>query len=198
MALKKNFFKPPQSFRGYIHVGITLSVGQSVFAIMYISFYGGTLESMIWPEGVSRFWPKVIWASSKLQEEKVRNLCLLYAILMKKYWKFLLHKKIAYYLRVCHDLDQRSFVQVQGHSKKLQYFSQGLSCNGKWLEALTWLRDYLWPENMAWSWALVINASSRPLGKKWCIHYFQTEKYFSTYIFLAGVSFVSLFTVPLV
>ena len=37
---------------------------------------------------------------------------------MEKHWKFLLHTKIAYDLRVCHDLDPRSFGQGQGHWQK--------------------------------------------------------------------------------
>ena len=50
---------------------------------------------------------------------------------MEKQGKSLLHKKIAYDLRVCHDLDPRSFVQVEGHSKKLHNSCLGhIFCNG--------------------------------------------------------------------
>ena len=47
---------------------------------------------------------------------------------MEKHWKFLLHTKIAYDLRVCHDLDPRSFGQGQSHWQKFvsgQYVSYG-------------------------------------------------------------------------
>lgn len=39
---------------------------------------------------------------------------------MKEYWKFLVHTKIAFDLRVCHDFEPRSFEfgQVQRHRQK--------------------------------------------------------------------------------
>lgn len=61
----------------------------------------------------------------------------------------------------------------------------------------------LWPVNtfrleFKTLWALVFGASSMLLKEKRSIYYFLIENYFSFDIFLAGVSFVSLFTVPLV
>lgn len=66
----------------------------------------------------------------------------------------------------CHDLDQSSFVQVQGHCLKMQNSCLVISCNGKLLEAnIDWYRDCLVPENMSWPKALVIRTSSKSLEK---------------------------------
>uniref|UniRef100_K1Q234 Uncharacterized protein n=1 Tax=Magallana gigas TaxID=29159 RepID=K1Q234_MAGGI len=46
---------------------------------------------------------------------KVQTSCLVHIFLMDKYWKFLIHIKIAYNLRVCHDLDPRSIEEVQAN-----------------------------------------------------------------------------------
>ena len=48
----------------------------------------------------------------------LQNSSPVHIFLMEKHWKFLLHTKIAYDLRVCHDLDPRSFGQGQGHWQK--------------------------------------------------------------------------------
>lgn len=37
---------------------------------------------------------------------------------MENHWKFLLHIKVAYDLRECHDFDPKTFDQVQGHWKE--------------------------------------------------------------------------------
>lgn len=37
---------------------------------------------------------------------------------MENPWKFIHGTKFAYDLRVCHHLDTRSFLQVQGHQQK--------------------------------------------------------------------------------
>lgn len=66
----------------------------------------------------------------------------------------------------CHDLDQSSFVQVQGHCLKMQNSCLVISCNGKLLEAnIDWYRDCLCPENMSWPKALVIRTSSKSQEK---------------------------------
>ena len=80
-------------------------------------------------KGETWFWPKVICASSRSLEGKLYDFCLVFIFNMEK-GKFLLHKKIAYE-RVCHDLGPRSFVQVEGHSKKLHSSCLGhIFCNG--------------------------------------------------------------------
>lgn len=62
--------------------------------------------------GVSLFWFMVIRTSSRSLKEKVQNLCFVHIFLMKKYWKFLFHTKVANDLRVCHDFDPKSFWQL--------------------------------------------------------------------------------------
>lgn len=80
-----------------------------------------------------------------LWKEKVHYLCLVYTLLMEKHWTFLLHIKIAYDLRVCHDFDPRSFWQVQGHwKKKVQKFVSGLYLSyGETLDVPTLHKDSL-------------------------------------------------------
>lgn len=54
------------------------------------------------------------------------QLCPVFIFHMEKDREFLHHKKIAYDLRGCHDLDQRSFGQVQRHWKDSAKFWSGL------------------------------------------------------------------------
>lgn len=61
--------------------------------------------------------------------QKVQNSCPLYIFLMEKHWKFLIYRKIAYDLRVSHNLDQWSFGQVKSHwLKEILNFCLRLSC----------------------------------------------------------------------
>lgn len=58
------------------------------------SFWQGQLAEILfkyclWPEGMSRFWPKVIQSKSRSLEEKVYNPCRLCTVFMEKHWKFL-------------------------------------------------------------------------------------------------------------
>lgn len=48
-------------------------------------------------------------------EGKVQYSCPVPIFLIELYWKFLVHTKIAYELRVFHDFVQSTFGQVQGH-----------------------------------------------------------------------------------
>lgn len=50
--------------------------------------------------------------------KKVHNFCLVFIFLMEKHRTFLLHRKIAYDLSVCQELDPGSVVEVQGHCFK--------------------------------------------------------------------------------
>lgn len=56
------------------------------------------------PEGLSRYWPKVIWESSRSVKWKVQNLCPVYykKFLMENHWKSSPCKEIAFDLRLCH------------------------------------------------------------------------------------------------
>lgn len=72
---------------------------QSIISVSY----GETLD-------VPTLLKDCLWSD----KEKV-HLCLIYTSLMKRHWTVLPHVKISYDLRVCHDFDPRSFVQVQGH-----------------------------------------------------------------------------------
>lgn len=64
---------------------------------------------------------------------------------MKKRWTFLLHIKIVYGLRVCHDFDQRSFEQVQGHQKeKCKNLNSVHIFYRETLKVLTLQKDCLW------------------------------------------------------
>lgn len=56
------------------------------------------------PEGLSRYWPKVIWESSRSVKWKVQNLCPVYykKFLMENHKKSSPCKEIAFDLRLCH------------------------------------------------------------------------------------------------
>lgn len=70
---------------------------------------------------------------------------------MKKRLTFLFHIKIAYDLRVCHDFDQRSFEQVQGHQKeKCKNLNSVHIFYRETLQVLTLQKDCLWLRGVSW------------------------------------------------
>lgn len=60
--------------------------------------------------------------NSRSMEGKVENSFQFHIYLMEKNFKFLLHTWIAYDLRVCHDFDPESVLQVPGLCLKTAYF----------------------------------------------------------------------------
>eukprot|EP00105_Crassostrea_gigas_P038152 XP_019922300.1 PREDICTED: CD109 antigen-like [Crassostrea gigas] len=62
------------------------------------------------------------FGKAKVTGRKEQNSCPVHIFLMDKYWKFLIHIKIAYNLSMCHDIDPRSIEQVQGHCLKYALF----------------------------------------------------------------------------
>lgn len=83
---------------------------------------------------------------------------------------------------MCHELGRSSCASLTSFKKTTPDLA--ISCNGKRSEAKMWLKDYLWPVNMSWPWALVICARSRSLLDNMCTHYFLTEKYLSYNFYL--------------
>lgn len=110
-------------------------------------------DVMFAPEGVSWFWARSF--SLRSLEGKVRNLCMLYAFLMEKNWKFLLNIKIACALGcVC--------TSSGSLSKKCIDPVLTISWKGKLFEAnIDWDKYCLCPENMSRPKALVIRACSK-------------------------------------
>lgn len=110
--------------RGY--KGMTLSVRPTVYTIIPDSYfsYGETYKvhtwqkDCIWPTNVSRFSPMAISASPRSLKGKVQYSCSVHIFLMEKQWNFLLHIKIAYDLRVCHDFHSWLIRQFQGNWKE--------------------------------------------------------------------------------
>lgn len=101
---------PPLRKQSLRNIGITLSDCPFVCAIvssLNIS-YRETFEILIshkdclLRKGASWFWPKDIWASSRSLE----GLCPVHIFPIKINWKFWLHTKVAYYLRVCSNFTQ--------------------------------------------------------------------------------------------
>lgn len=107
-----------------------------IWAIMSCSYllFGEALESIkllylkivlcVWPEGVS-------WSFGQVQvlwKEKVQNLCLVFNIHKEKHWKFLLHIKIAFDLRLV-------MISTQGHLCK----NEKKTCNFKETQFIQYL-----------------------------------------------------------
>lgn len=100
-----------------------------IWAIMSCSYllFGEALESLkdcVWPEGVS-------WSFGQVQvlwKEKVQNLCLVFNIHKEKHWKFLLHIKIAFDLRLV-------MISTQGHLCK----NEKKTCNFKETQLIQYL-----------------------------------------------------------
>lgn len=134
---------------------------------------------------MSWHWPKVIWAISRSLEGKWRNPVLVNIFRMEKHWQFLLQTKIAYDLGICHGLNQ-------GHLGKLKVIDKKRFLSGN-LKVKISHKDLLWPVNMHWPW--VICASSRSLLEKMVHLLLSNKELLCNYIFLAGVSFVSLFKI---
>lgn len=68
---------------------------------------------------------------------------------MKKHWKNLPHRKIVYDMRVCRDVDTRSFEQVQGHwKKKCKIFAQSLSFLWRNIESFSLHKDCFLPDGV--------------------------------------------------
>lgn len=82
------------------------------------------LKDCVWPEGVS-------WSFGQVQvlwKEKVQNLCLVFNIHKEKHWKFLLHIKIAFDLRLV-------MISTQGHLCK----NEKKTCNFKETQLIQYL-----------------------------------------------------------
>lgn len=56
-----------------------------------------------------------------LKGSGVQDLCRVHFVLIERHWNFLLHTKIDFNLKVCHDFDGRSFRQVQDHGKRAKF-----------------------------------------------------------------------------
>lgn len=103
-------YPPPLRKQSLRNIGITLSDCPFVCVIvssLNIS-YRETFEILIshkdclLRKGASWFWPKDIWASSRSLE----GLCPVHIFPIKINWKFWLHTKVAYFLRVCSNFTQ--------------------------------------------------------------------------------------------
>lgn len=114
-------------------------------------------NNCIWPKDLPWSWFKVIRVRSGSLARKVQTSCPVHVFLLKKQWKFQLHANIAYDLRVCHNLYQKSFGQVQGHwHEKCIFVAILYFFMSKSLEVLNSHKDCFWPESVLWPWPKVI------------------------------------------
>ena len=69
-----------------------------------------------WPKGVSWPWPKVISPTSRSQCTHTKNLYAGHYSSLPCWILIIFHTIVVHDLRLCHDLDPRSYHQGQGHS----------------------------------------------------------------------------------
>lgn len=132
--------------------------------------YGETLvvitlyEDCLWSEDVLWLWPKVI---EQVQGRKGAYLYPVYIFLIKKHWKFLIHKKFAYGLRLCHTSNfETKFGKFKVIGRKRSEFMQAVYISFReTLQSLTLCKNCLWPNYKAVSfpWLRVSCASLRTL-----------------------------------
>lgn len=129
MATENTLFITKQNMYQWENLSISLSVHPSVRLSVRLPVQScRSISFLLRDSGISYItqrllipcwyvikWPKVFWAGSRSLEGKVQSLCLDYISLIKKHWTFLLHIKIAYDVRSCHEVDPGS---VQGHCLK--------------------------------------------------------------------------------
>lgn len=117
-----------------------------------MSFLWRDIGSFYFTEKLYMTWGCVILARWGSLAEKVHNSCLVHIFLIESHWKFfkLLTTKIAYDLRVCHDLDLKLFGNGQGHWQKKIFIWKIRVRSISFI--FNSLEDCLWPEGMLWSW----------------------------------------------
>lgn len=95
-----------------------------VIPVQFISFLLRNIRNFFFIQILLIIWGYVMiliqvhFESSRSLEGIVHNLLPVHTFLMEKLWKFPLHIKIANDLRICHDLDPRSFVKVKSYCLK--------------------------------------------------------------------------------